>query len=92
MVAYDILCFRIKSLKSWVRILFCAKTFAPESVHTHDLVVLSRGGTWSGQNKRSHRDGHRHIMWEELVGPTLLTCDNVEVSTTEALKDKKYVM
>jgi hypothetical protein len=32
------------------------------------------------------------MMWEELVGPTLLTCDNVEVSTTEALKDKKYVM
>jgi hypothetical protein len=60
---------------------------------THTIQLFCRGGgTWSGQNKRSHRDGHRHIMWEELVGPTLLTCDNVEVSTTEALKDKKYVM
>jgi hypothetical protein len=41
----------------------------------------------------THCEGYGRLkMWEELVGPTLLTCDNVEVSTTEALKDKKYVM
>lgn len=59
------------------------ETFANESVHTQRFC---RGGTNDLGTIESH------LMWEELVGPTLRTCDNVEVSTTEALKDKKYVM
>ena len=91
MVAYDILCFRIKSLKSWVRIILCKNLRTRIRSHTRFSCFVAVEARGAGRINEASRRTSSH-QWEELVGPTLLTCDNVEVSTTEALKDKKYVM